>query len=96
MIIIMINILLLQNLISLQKMFDLRLKQANMASQSDSANFVNKTDFNNKLKDVMSNKNELNELSKKIKEISTKGLTKDLIDRFSIINKAKLFSNYTI
>ena len=91
----MINILLLQNLISLQKMFDLRLKQANIASQSDSANFVNKTDFNNKLKDVMSNKNELNELSKKIKEISTKGLTKDLIDRFSIINKAKLFSNYT-
>ena len=75
MIIIMINILLLQNLISLQKMFDLRLKQANIASQSDSANFVNKTDFNNKLKDVMSNKNELNELSKKIKEISTKGLT---------------------
>ena len=71
----MINILLLQNLISLQKMFDLRLKQANIASQSDSANFVNKTDFNNKLKDVMSNKNELNELSKKIKEISTKGLT---------------------
>ena len=49
----MINILLLQNLISLQKMFDLRLKQANIASQSDSANFVNKTDFNNKLKDVM-------------------------------------------
>ena len=76
-------------------MFDLRLKQANIASQSDSANFVNKTDFNNKLKDVMSNKNELNELSKKIKEISTKGLTKDLIDRFSIINKAKLLSNYT-
>ena len=62
MIIIMINILLLQNLISLQKMFDLRLKRAKIASQSDSANFVNKTDFNNKLKDVMSNKNELNEL----------------------------------
>ena len=58
----MINILLLQNLISLQKMFDLRLKRAKIASQSDSANFVNKTDFNNKLKDVMSNKNELNEL----------------------------------
>ena len=62
MIIIMINILLLQNLISLQKMFDLRSKRAKIASQSDSANFVNKTDFNNKLKDVMSNKNELNEL----------------------------------
>ena len=36
----------------------------------------------------MSNKNELNELSKKLKAISKKGLTKDLIDQFSIINGA--------
>ena len=36
----------------------------------------------------MSNKNELNELSKKLKTISKKGLTKDLIDQFSIINGA--------
>ena len=75
----MINILLLQNLIS-------------SASKSDVANFVKKTDFENKLKDVRSNKNELNELSKKLKAISTKGLTKDLINKFSILNVAKYFS----
>ena len=39
------------------------------------------------------NKNELNELSKKVKAISTKGLTKDLISRFSILNGAKNFSS---
>ena len=89
-IIIMINILLLQNLISLLQKF---LKRANLASKSDVANFVKKTDFDNKLKDVTSNKNELNELSKKVKAISTKGLTKDLIDKFSILNGAKYFSS---
>ena len=36
--------------------FDLRLKRANLASKSDIANFVNKTDFDNKLKDVTSKK----------------------------------------
>ena len=36
-----------------------------LASKSDIANFVKKTDFDNKLKDVTSNKNKLNELSKK-------------------------------
>ena len=50
------------------------------------------TDFDNKLKDVTSNKNELNELSKKVKAISTKALTKDLINKFSILNCAKYFS----
>ena len=40
--------------------------------------------YPNRLKDVTSNKNELNELSKKIKAISTKGLTKDFLDQFSI------------
>ena len=44
------------------------------------------------LKNVTSNKNQLNELSKKVKVISTKGLTKDLINKFSILNGAKLFS----
>ena len=34
----------------------------------------------------------MNELSKKVKTISTKGLTKDLIDKFSILNEAKKFS----
>ena len=48
-------------------MFDSRLKRANLASQSDTANFVNKTDFDNKIKDVTSNKNEWNDLSKKVK-----------------------------
>ena len=72
--------------------FAARLKQANLASKNDIANFVNKTDFDNKLEDVTSNKNELNELSKKVKAISTKRLTKDLINKFSIINEAKSFS----
>ena len=45
--------------------------------------------MDNKLKDVTSNKNELNELSKKVKAISTKGL----IDKFTILNGAKCFSS---
>ena len=59
------------------------LKQANLAGKSDIANFVNKTDFHNKLsgfnKRINSNKTkhalletELNELSNKVKAISTK------------------------
>ena len=67
-------------------------RQANLASKNDITNFVKKTDFDNKLKDVTSRKNELNELSKKVKAISTKGLTKDLINTFSILNGAKYFS----
>ena len=55
----------------------------------------------NKLKDVTSNKNELNELSKKIKAIPTKKLTKDLINKFGILNGSQYFSlgifeNYSI
>ena len=42
------------------EIFDLRLKRANLTSKSVVANFVNKTDFDNKLKDVKSSKNELN------------------------------------
>ena len=76
-----------------KEIFDLPLKLENLASKSDIVNFVNKADFDNKLKDVTSNKNELNELSKKVKAISTKGLTKDLIDKFSILNGAKYFSS---
>ena len=60
--------------------FITRLTQANLASKSGVANFVKKTDFDIKLKNVNSNKNELNELPKKVKAISTKGLTKDLIN----------------
>ena len=50
------------------------------------------TDFDNQVKNVTSNKNELNELSKKVKAILTKGLTKDLIDKLSILNGAKYVS----
>ena len=64
-----------------------------MASKSDIANFIKNTGFDNKLKDVTSNKNELNGLSKNVKAISTKGLTKDLINNFSILNETKYFSS---
>ena len=57
------------------------------------ANFVNKSNFNNKLKDITSSKNELNKLSRKVKAISAEGLTKDLINKFSILNGAKYFSS---
>ena len=75
--------------------FTTRLIQANLASKSDIANFVKKTDFDNKLKNVRSNKNELIKLSKKVKAISTKGLTKDLMNKLSIPNGAKYFSSGT-
>ena len=44
--------------------FAARSKQANLATKSDIANFVNKTDFDTQVKNIASNKNELNELSK--------------------------------
>ena len=53
-------------------MFTVRLKRSNLASKSDIANFVIKTDFDNKLKDVTSNKTELNELSKNLKQYQQK------------------------
>ena len=60
-----------------------RLAQANLVSKNEIANFVKKTNFNDKLKHlnktVTSNKikqvhveNELNELSEKVKAISAK------------------------
>ena len=72
--------------------FAARLKQSNLASKSDIANFVNETDFENQVKCVRSKKNELNELSEKVKAMSTKRLTKDLIDKFSSLNGANYFS----
>ena len=39
------------------------------------------------------NKNKLNQLSKKVKAISTKGLAKNLKNKFSILNGAKNFSS---
>ena len=69
----MINILLLKKLTS--ENVTARLTQANLASKNDVVNFVKKTDFDNKRKSVESNKNELNELPRKVKAIPTKGLT---------------------
>ena len=64
--------------------FTARLAQANLASKSDIANFVKNTDLN---------KNKLNEISEKVKGRSTKRLTKDLMNKFSILNEAKYFSS---
>ena len=74
---------------------------ANLTSKRDITNFVKNTDFDNKLKNVNSNKNELNELQTKNKLTSTKELTKDLINKFSILNGAKyffseIFENYLV
>ena len=44
------------------------------------------------LKNVTPNKNELNELSKKVKAISTKQSTKDSINKFIILNRTRYFS----
>ena len=44
-----------------------RLKQVNLASKRDVANFVKNAVFDIKVKNVTSNKNELNELLKKLK-----------------------------
>ena len=57
--------------------------------------------MNNKLKDVISNRNELNKLSIKVKAISTKEFTRYLINKFSILNGAKylysgMFQNYLV
>ena len=47
---------------STSKYFAARLGQANLASKRHISNFVNKADFNNQVKNITSNKNELNEL----------------------------------
>ena len=60
---ILINILLLNNLTS--ENLATGLKQANLASRNNIANFVKKIDLN---------KNELNKLSKKVKATSKKKL----------------------
>ena len=83
--------------------FAARLKQANLASKSDISDLVKNIDFDNKLlgfnKMINSNKikhlvveNELNELIKKVEAISTKELTKDLLNGCKIFNGARFFS----
>ena len=79
-----------------------RLAQANLASKIDIANFVKKTCLDDQLKKLNKNftsnktkhvlaENELNRLSKKIKSITTKGLSKDLIKVYKTFNVAKYF-----
>ena len=70
--------------------FTARLKQANLTRKSDIANSVKRQNLIIK-KYIISNENKLNELSKKVKAVSTKGLTKDLINKISILNAAKYF-----
>ena len=78
------------------KSFAARLAQANFASKNDIADFVKTTDFDDKIKNsnknINSNKTKhVLELSKKVEAISTKGLTKDLMNKYSILNAAKYF-----
>ena len=54
------------------EIFGLILKWANLASKSNIANLVKKADFDSTLQSVTSNKNELNELSKKLKQYQQK------------------------
>ena len=61
---------------------------------------MKKEDFDYKLKslnkNVTSDTNERNELPEKLKAISKKVLIKDLINKFSIFNRAKYFSSRII
>ena len=81
-----------------------RLKQASLVSKDDINNFVNNTDFDNKLlsfnKRVNSDKTkhlrvekELSELSKKVEAISTIVLRKDSINGYKVLNGATYFSS---
>ena len=64
-----------------------RLTQVNVASKNDIANFIKKTDLN---------KNELNELSKKVTAISAKGLTKDFIINSVFLIEQNILVNYLV
>ena len=89
--------------------FASRLAQASFASKNDIAVLIKTTDFDDKLKTlskkVTSNKarhievnTKLDDLEKKVKTISTKGLKEDLINKFSILNGAKYngLQNYLV
>ena len=64
--------------------FAARLAQANLASKNDIPIFEKKIGFNKELKRL--NENQLNEQSKIVKAISLKGLWKNLINKFIILN----------
>ena len=94
------------------KNFRARSTQASLTRKNDISNFVKKTDFDNKPKKLNKNvtsnetkpvlvKKKLNELTAKVKAILTRGLTKDLIHKSSIIKGAKyffsgIFQNYLV
>ena len=71
----MINILLVQNLITTTENFVARLTQANLATNSDTGNFVKKTDFDDKLKSlnkkVTSNKTKHLLVKNELKKLQT-------------------------
>ena len=56
----------------------------------DKLEILNKNVTSNKTKNLLVEK-ELTKLSKKVEVISTKGLSKDLINGYKILNGAKLF-----
>ena len=85
----MISILQLQ--ISIRKLW-CNIKASQFSKQKWYCSFCKKDYFDGKLKTVTSNKNELNELWKKVKAISTKELTKEVMNKFSILNGEKYFS----
>ena len=81
-----------------------RLAQTKLATKCDIADFVKKAYFVEKLINInrkvtlnkarhVEIKDKLDDLSKNVKIISTKGLTKDLINKYSILNGGKYFSS---
>ena len=58
----------------------------------DKLKILNKKLFQTKKKHVLA-ENEINELSKNVEATSAKGLTKDLINGYKIINGEKYFSS---
>ena len=75
-----------------QVSFTKRIAKVNLTSNSDTANFVKKTDFDKKLKTVTSNKNKKTNYQKKLKQCQ-QWFVKDLINKFSILERGKHFSS---
>ena len=75
-----------------QVSFTKRIAKVNLTSNSDTVNFVKKTDFDKKLKTVTSNKNKKTNYQKKLKQFQ-QWFVKDLINKFSILKKGKNFSS---
>ena len=83
--------------------FAARLAQAKWLNKAHIADFIIEKDFDDKLKNVEEKvtlnktkdvlvQNESNNLLEKVKLTSTKGLTKDLINWYIVLNDAKYFS----